>query len=93
MSNGDGSPSEILKKAEEEMLGKHPPVNAMIIGWYSTNEKGSITMRYLHWEIGGSDLTALLSDLAFENHILRRSIFGNTPDVYEVYPAESKDET
>lgn len=88
-TGGDGTPEEILRKAIEEIKKRYPPLNAMIIAWYSENEKGNRIIRYLFSNSHGPDLTALISDLAFENHISRRSIFGN-PDVYEVYQMQSK---
>jgi hypothetical protein len=91
MSNGDGSPETILEKAAVAFK-KHPPINAMIVAWYSQNEKGSGTLRYLLTDAGGGHMTALLSDMAFENHIARRGIFGKetVASIDEVYPAKVK---
>ena|ERR1035438_3285513 len=83
---GDGTPYEILRKALKLMKGKYPPVNAMIVAWYSQNERGSGTMTYLFTANGGERLTALLSDLTFENHISRRDIYGKNHVADEVYP-------
>lgn len=85
---GDGSPEQILAKAREEFK-KHPPINAMIVAWYSRNDNGTGTMRYLHTEVDGPHLTALLSDLDFENHIARRSMFGRYA-VDAVYPMKDE---
>jgi hypothetical protein len=83
---GDGTPVEILQKALVE-IGKHPPVNGMVIAWYSTNKDNEGTLRYLWTHAGGrtEGLVALLSDIAFEDHLSRRAIFGRyQPDV--IYP-------
>lgn len=89
MSNyGNGTPEQILALALEE-IKKYPPVNAMVIAWYSKKENGTGVMRYLHSTADGGHMTSLISDLAFENHISRRSIYGK----YEVdvtHPAESE---
>jgi hypothetical protein len=83
----DGSPEEIFRRASEAMKGDHPLCGTLVVAWYSRNEKGSGTLRYLHTTDDGAHLTALLSDLSFENHIARRSIFGNgNTKVDEVYP-------
>ena len=90
LNNGDGAPLEILEKAAIAFK-EHPPINAMIVAWYSKNEKGSGTLRYLLTDAGGSQMTALLSDMTFENHIARREIFGKERiAVDEVYPVKEK---
>jgi hypothetical protein len=78
-TDGDGSPTQILRKTLKEFK-RHPPIGPMVIAWYSKNDVGSVTMRYLHAGGDGGHLTALLSDLAFENHVSRRSIFGKYPE-------------
>lgn len=83
----DGNPEQILAKAIEE-IQKFPPTNAMVIAWYSQSQDGSGIMRYLHSSADGPSLTALTSDLAFELHISRRSIFGRNPAVDVVYPIQ-----
>lgn len=83
----DGSPDEIFRKALEAIEGDHPVHGALIVAWHSVNESGSGTLRYLHTDNDGRNLTALLSDITFENHISKRSIFGNgNAKVDEVYP-------
>lgn len=84
----DGTPEEILRKALED-IEKYPPVNAMLICWYSKNENGSGIMRYLHSTADGPDMTALLSDMTFENHISKRSMFGRYA-IDVVYPAKDE---
>lgn len=90
---GDGAPEEILQKALEAIKGDHPPNGAMVVAWYSFNKDGDGTMRYLFSAADGGHLTALLSDLAFENHISRRSIFGDHREkqIDVVYPARKTD--
>lgn len=90
---GDGSPDEIFRKALEAIGSDHPVHGSLVVAWHSVNESGSGTLRYLHTDTDGRNLTALLSDLAFENHISRRSIFGNgNAKVDEVYPIRKADE-
>jgi hypothetical protein len=91
--SGDGSPEEIFQKALETMKGDHPVEGALVVAWYSRNEDGSGTLRYLHTGSDGRNLTALLSDLTFEFHISRRSIFGDDrAKVDVVYPVRKAGE-
>lgn len=84
--SGDGSPDEIFRKASAAMESDHPVCGTLVVAWYSRNESGAVTLRYLLTSEDGARYTALLSDLSFENHISRRYIFGNgLAKIDEVY--------
>lgn len=90
---GDGSPEEIFRKASEAIKSDRPVHGTLVVAWYSRNEGSGVTLRYLHTTADGGHLTALLSDLTFENHISRRSIFGDDrTKVDVVYPIHKADE-
>jgi hypothetical protein len=76
----DGTPEQVLLKALSDIKEKHPVDGELIVCWYSNNDHGEQTLRYYYATSenrdSGKSMTALLSDMDFEYHINRRSIFG-----------------